>query len=244
METKIDEIAPDVFRLSTNIEEVAPGGFTFNQFLVRADEPFLFHTGMRALFPLVSEAVGKIVPIESLRWISFGHSEADENGAMNEFLSVAPNAEIVHGGLAAMLHLNDQAIRPPRVVEDGEVLDIGGKRMRFLGTPHVPHNWESGIWYEETGNVLFAGDILTHTGGDRPAITSDDVLGPAMEAEELFHATSGGPNLVPTLRRLADFEPETLAIMHGSSFRGDGGATLRATADAYEAFMLAGTAQV
>ena len=242
METRIDEIAPDIFRLSTLIEEVAPGGFSFNQFVVRADEPFLYHTGMRALFPLVSEAVAKILPVDSLRWISFDHVEADENGAMNVFLAVAPNAEIVHGELACMLTLNDQAARPPRPVEDGEVLDIGGKRMRFLATPHVPHNWESGVWYEETGNTLFAGDILTHTGGDRPAITTDDLVPAAMEAEQLFHATSGGPNLVPTLHRLADLEPQTLAIMHGSSFQGDGGAALRTAADCYEAFMLAGTA--
>ena len=138
METRIDEIAPDIFRLSTLIEEVAPGGFQFNQFVVRAEEPFLFHTGMRGLYPLVSEAVAKVVPLDTLRWISFGHVEADECGAMNLFLADCPRAEVVHSELACGISLNDLAERPPRAVVDGEVLDLGGKRMRFVQTPHVP----------------------------------------------------------------------------------------------------------
>src|SRR5215216_2498739 len=175
METKIDEIAPDVFRLSTWIDAVAPpAGFTFNQFLVRGEEPFLFHTGMRQLFPLVSEAVGRIIPVDQLRWISFAHVEADECGAMNAFLAAAPRAEVVHGALACMLSLNDMADRPPRAMGD-EPLDIGGHALRFLPTPHVPHNWESGLWFDETTSTLFAGDLLTHVGSG-PAVVDSDLI--------------------------------------------------------------------
>jgi flavorubredoxin len=234
METTIDEIAPDIFRLSTLVPEVAPGGFSFNQFLVRDDEPFLFHTGMRQLYPLVSAAVASIVPLEDLRWISFGHVEADECGAMNQFLADAPKAEVVHGGLAVMVSLNDLADRPPRVVDDGEVLDIGSHRLRFLATPHVPHGWESGLWFDEMTETLFAGDLFTQI-GDGPAITTDDIVGASLEAEALFASTSCGPNLLPALQTLAALEPTTLATMHGSSYRGDGGTQLRALAAGYGA---------
>jgi flavorubredoxin len=229
MQTTVDEIAPDIFRFSTLVPEVAPGGFTFNQFLVRDDEPFLFHTGMHQLFPLVSEAVSRVVPLDRLRWISFGHVEADECGAMNDFLAVAPSAEVVHSGLACMLSVGDLADRPPRAVEDGDELDTGRHRLRFLATPHVPHNWESGLWFDTTTSTLFCGDLLTHV-GDGPAVVGDDLVGPALAAEEVFHSTSGGPDLAPTLERLAALQPTTLAVMHGSSFRGDGAAQLRALA--------------
>jgi flavorubredoxin len=233
METRVDEIAPDVFRLSTWVAEVAPpAGFTFNQILVRGDEPFLFHTGMRQLFPLVSEAVGRVVPLDQLRWISFAHVEADECGAMNHFLAAAPNAQVVHGELACSISLNDLADRPPRAMAEGEVLDIGGHRMRFVPTPHVPHNWESGLWFDETTRTLLAGDLFTHI-GDVPAVTDGDIIEPALVAEEVFHATSLGPLVRPTLERLAELEPTTLALMHGSSYVGDGGAALRQLANGY-----------
>ena len=238
METRVDEIAPDIFRCSTYIPDVPPEGFTFNQFVVRADEPFLFHTGMRQLFPLVSELVARIVPLDGLRWIGFAHVEADELGAMNLFLDAAPRAEVVHGELACDLSLNDLADRPPRAVADGEVLDLGGKRMRFIATPHVPHNWESGLWYEETTGTLFAGDLMS-TIGAGPPITSDDLVAAACATEALFHATSLGPAVAPTIRRLADLEPTTLAIMHGPSFSGDGGGAMRALADEYDALVSA-----
>jgi flavorubredoxin len=234
METRIDEIAPDVFRLSTLVDAVAPpAGFTFNQFLVRDEQPFLFHTGMRGLFPLVSEALGTLVPIESLRWIGFGHVEADECGAMNDFLALAPSAQVVHGGLACMVSVDDLADRAPRPVDADEVLDLGSHRMRFLPTPHVPHNWESGLWFDDTTRTLFAGDALTHV-GDGPAVTSESVVDAAIGAESMFQAISGGTSFAPTMRRLADLEPATLALMHGSSFSGDGAAELRAFTDAYE----------
>ena len=232
MDTVIDEIAPDIFRLSTWTGEVAPpAGFTFNQFLVRGEEPFLFHTGMRELFPLVSEAIGRIVPITDLRWISFAHVEADECGAMNLLLDAAPDAEVVHGELACMLSLDDMADRPPRAIGDAP-LDIGGHVLRFLPTPHVPHNWESGLWFDETTRTLFAGDLFTQVGGG-PAVVETDVVEAALTAEELFHSTALTPALAPTLHRLADLEPATLALMHGPSFRGDGADQLRGLAAGY-----------
>jgi flavorubredoxin len=233
METKIDEIAPDIFRLSTWIPDVAPpAGFTFNQFIVRGEEPFLFHTGMRQLFPLVSDAVDGVIGLKNLRWISFAHVEADECGAMNHFLAAAPEAQVVHGPLACMVSLNDLADRPPLAIGD-EALDLGGKRMRFLPTPHVPHNWESGLWFEETTRTLLAGDLFTAV-GKGPALTSSDLVAAANAGEDAFHSTSMGPDLVPTIHRLADLEPTTLAVMHGSSYTGDGAAQLRSLADSYD----------
>jgi flavorubredoxin len=227
MDTKTDEIAEGVYRLSTWVAEVAPpDGFTFNQFLIAADEPMLFHCGQRGLFPLIAEAVGRIMPVERLRWIGFGHVEADECGSMNQWLAAAPQATVVHGGLACDVSLNDLADRPPRPLADGEVLDLGGKRMRWLQTPHVPHGWEAGVFFEETASTLFCGDLLTHV-GDGPALTESDVLGPAMGAESMFRAMSLSPNTEAELERLAQTRPRTLALMHGSSFRGDGAEALR-----------------
>jgi flavorubredoxin len=229
--TTVDEIAPDIFRLSTYIPQVGPTGLAFNQFLIRDAEPMLFHTGMRQLFPLVSQAVASLIPLSELRWISFSHVEADECGAMNEFLAAAPRAQVVHGPLACMVSLNDLADREPHVIGD-EPLDIGAKRMRFLPTPHVPHNWESGLWFEETTGTLLAGDLFT-AGGELAPLTEHDIVEPALAAEDVFHATSMGPDLLPTLERLAALEPTTLALMHGSSFHGDGAKQLQQLAAAY-----------
>ena len=189
---------------------------------------------MRQLYPLVSAAVASLVPLETLRWISFAHVEADECGAMNLFLADAPDAQVVHGELACAVSLNDLADRPPRPVVDGEVLDLGRHRMRFIPTPHVPHNWESGLWFEETTRTLFAGDLFAQV-GDGPAVVTDDLVDAALLAESIFHETSGGPDLAPTIARLADLEPTTLAVMHGSSHRGDGATQLRSLAAGYAA---------
>lgn len=233
METKVDEIADGIYRLSTNIPEVAPGGFTFNQFIVKADEPLLFHCGLRQLFPLVSEAAARVIPLESLRWITFGHIEADECGSMNDWLAVAPKAEIAHGAIGCLVSINDMADRPPRQLADGEVIDLGGKRVRHFDTPHVVHNWEARVLHEETTNTLLAGDIGTQT-GDGPAVTEGDIVGPAIEAEELFLASSLTPGLAPTIRKLAELQPATMAIMHGSTLSGDCAAAMNALADYYE----------
>jgi flavorubredoxin len=225
MQTETHEIAPGIFRFSTLVPDVTPDGFTFNQFLIRADEPLLFHCGHRAMFPLVSEAVAKVVPLDRLRWISFGHVEADECGAMNLWLAAAPNAEIVHGQIACDVSLNDLADRTPRAVADDAVMEIGGRRVRFLFTPHVPHGWEAGVIMEETTNTLLCGDLLTHA-GHTPPIVDTDVVGPALAAERMFHAMSMAPNTQAALQRLAALKPTTLALMHGASFHGDGAKAL------------------
>jgi flavorubredoxin len=234
METRIDEIGDGIFRLSTHIAEIAPpDGFGFNQFLIRADEPLLFHCGTRALFPLVSAALGRLMPVEDLRWISFGHVEADECGAMNLWLAAAPAASVVYSPLGSNISVNDLADRPPHILDEGEKLDLGGKRIRLIPTPHVPHGWEAQVLYEETTNTLFCGDLLTHF-GDRGAVTGDDIVEAAMASEDMFGATSLGPLTAPTIRRLAALEPGLLAVMHGASFRGDGGEALRRLADHYD----------
>jgi flavorubredoxin len=230
METRVHEIAERVYRLCTFVPEVTPDGFTFNQFLIDAEEPMLFHTGQRMLFPAVAAAVAKVMPVERLRWIGFGHVEADECGAMNTWLAAAPQAQVVHGQIACDVSLNDLADRPPRPLADGEVLDLGGKAMRWLDTPHVPHGWEAGCFYEETAATLFCGDLLTHVGDPEP-LTHADVLGPAVAADEMFGAMSLAPGSGATLRRLAALNPRTLALMHGASFAGDGAAALSGLGD-------------
>lgn len=238
MHTVVDEIAPDTFRLSTFIPDVGPTGMTFNQFLIRDEQPLLFHTGHRQLFPLVSEAVGTIVPLEQLRWITFGHIEADECGSMNQFLAAAPDAQVAHGGLGCMVSLNDMADRPPVPLEDGEVLDLGQHRVRHIDTPHVPHGWEARVLFDETTGTLFCGDLLTQLGDVAPMVKAD-VLAAAALAEDIFGATCLTPSTGPTIRRLAGLGATTLATMHGSTFNGDAPATLLALADAYDARLLA-----
>ncbi|HEX4097725.1 MAG TPA: MBL fold metallo-hydrolase, partial [Caulobacteraceae bacterium] len=202
----------------------------FNQFLIDADEPMLFHCGHRAMFPLISAAVATVMPLERLRWISFGHVEADESGSMNLWLAAAPGAQIAHGELGCSVSIGDLADRPPRALAEGEVIDLGGKRMRWLSTPHVPHDWEAGCFYEETDGTLFSGDLLAHV-GDGPALTSDDILQPAIAAESGFGAMTMAPGTAETLERLAALKPRKLALMHGSSFEGDGAAPLQGLAD-------------
>jgi flavorubredoxin len=233
MQPTVDEIADGIYRISTWIPDVSPEGFTFNQFLVRGDETLLFHTGPRMLFPLVAEAVATVSPVESLRWITFGHVEADECGSMNMWLAAAPGSEVAHGALGCDVSLNDMCDRPPRALEEGEVIDLGGKRLRQISTPHVPHGWEAQVLFEETTGTLLCGDLFSQVGAP-PALTSDDVLDPAMAAEDMFHATCLTPQTAPTLRSLGDLEPTTLGIMHGSSYQGDGRKALYELAAAYE----------
>ncbi len=232
--TNVHEIADGVFRLSTCVPDVAPGGFTFNQYLLTGDEPTVFHTGPRQLYPLVADAIGKVIPLESLRWISFGHLEADESGAMNLLLDAAPKSQVVFNALGCDVSLNDLCDRAPRSVVDGDELDIGGHVLKVLPTPHVPHGWEAQVLFDESTRTLFCGDLFSRV-GDGPAIVHDDIIGPAMAAEEMFAATCLTPALAPTLRRLAELEPRTLAIMHGPAYAGDCRQALLELADAYEA---------
>jgi flavorubredoxin len=238
METNIDEIGERIFRFSTFVPDIGPTGFTFNQFLVEDDQPLLFHTGPKAMFPLVSEAVGRVSSMERLRWITFGHLEADECGAMNLLLAAAPHAQVAHGVMGCLVSLNDLADRPPVPLTDGQVLELGTHRVRHIDTPHVPHGWDARVLYEESTNTLLCGDLLTQL-GDPPALTGDDLIPAAAAAEDLFGASCLTPRTAPTVRALADLAPTVLGIMHGSSFRGDGRAALSALADDYEARLAA-----
>ena len=235
METRVAEIADGIYRLSTFVPEIAPpAGFTFNHFLVLGDEPLLFHAGLRKMFPLHREALSRIIPPQRLRWIAFGHYEADECGAMNEWLAVAPNAEVAHGQVGCMVSLNDMADRPPRVLANGEFIELGGgKRLRYIDTPHTPHGWDAGVMFEESTGTLLCGDLFSQL-GDGPALTDRDIVGPAIAAEDLFRYSSLCPGMGATIRTLAKFSPRTLALMHGPSFSGDGAAALRALADDYD----------
>lgn len=233
METRVAEIAPRIYRLSTFVPDVAPpAGFTFNQFLIDADEPLLFHCGPRAMFPTISAAVTKVMPVERLRWISFSHLESDEAGAMNLWLAAAPQAEIAHGAIGTMVSINDLADRPPRTLADGETVDLGGRKVRFLDTPHVPHGWDAGLMFEEMTGTLLCSDLFSHI-GDLAPVTSDDIVGPAAIAEDAFNEMALTPALKPTLKKLAALAPKTLAIMHGSSFNGDCVAALNGLSEFY-----------
>jgi flavorubredoxin len=234
MTTRTDEIADGIFRISTFIAEAAPpAGFTFNQFLILGEEPLLFHTGPRGLFPAVRDAIAGLMPPERLRWISFGHFEADECGAMNLWLAAAPGAEVAHGAIGCDVSLGDMADRPPRVLADGEIVDLGGKRVRYIDTPHTPHGWDAGLLYEETTGTLFCGDLFTQTGASEP-LSSSDIVEPAAAAEDLFCFSSLHPGMSATIRRLAPLAPRTLALMHGPAFEGDASAALSALADDYD----------
>jgi len=229
MDTVITEIAPDIYRLSTFVDEA---NLTMNQFLVDGDEPLLFHTGYRALFPSVSDALARVIPLDRLRWITFGHVEADECGSMNSWLEVAPSAEVAHGAIACFVQVSDLADRPPRPLQDGEVLETGSRRLRHIDTPHVPHAWDACLMFEETTSTLLCGDLFTAF-GKMPATTSDDLVGPALAAEDLGHPTGLTPVLAPTIRALADLKPRTLAPMHASAYDGDCVTALDDLADAY-----------
>ncbi|MDN5864806.1 MAG: MBL fold metallo-hydrolase [Gammaproteobacteria bacterium] len=229
MNTDVTEIADRIYQLSTWIE---PADLRFNQYLIVADEPLLFHCGQHQLFPAVRAALGTIMAVERLRWVSYGHFEADESGAMNDWLRAAPGACIAVGSLGCMLAANDSAIRPPRALDDGEVLDLGGKKVRYIATPHVPHCWDAGLLHEETTGTLLCGDLFTQAGNGK-AITEGDIVAPAFDLEDRHHGTALTPATAPTIRGLAALEPGTLGLMHGPAFRGDGAGALRALADGY-----------
>lgn len=232
--TRVDEITDGIYRISTFVPEVAaPAGFVFNQFLIDGDEPLLFHTGHRRLFPDVGEALARIIDPTELRWISFGHLEADECGSMNLWLAQSPEARIAHGAIGCDVSLNDLADRAPRVLADGEVIELGDKRVRYIDTPHTPHGWDAGLLFEETTGTLLCGDLFTQT-GKTAAVTEDDIVGPAAQAEELFGFSTLHPRMGETIRGLAALAPRTLALMHGPAFTGDGGAALAALADDYD----------
>jgi len=231
--TNVHEIADGIYRINTPVLiEGGPGGFSFNQFLIVDEEPLLFHSGPRRMFPLVREAVSSVLPVERLRYIGLSHVEADECGSLNEWLAVAPQAAPLCGKVAAMVSINDMADRPARALADGESLALGRHAVRWFDTPHLPHAWECGFLIEEQTRTLLCGDLFTQGGADLPAITESDILGPSeafRQAMDYYSHTRNGPAM---LERLAAAQPTTLACMHGSAWKGDGAKLLRALADA------------
>jgi flavorubredoxin len=229
METRITEIADGTFQLTTDHPEIP---VSFNTYLLTGDEPMIFHTGLRSIFPVVSEALAHVIPIESLRWISFGHYEADECGSMNQWLAAAPAATVAHTEIGVLVSVNDMADRPARPLNDGEVMDLGGRSVRHLTTPQVPHAWDAGLMYDETTKTLLCGDLFSWMGPYQP--TTGDLMERAIEAEDAFGGTVIAPQTGRTIRRLAELDIETLAPMHASTFSGDCSGALQALADDYD----------
>lgn len=228
MDTRIDEIAERIYRISTYFPGVGgPGGLTFNQFLLDAEEALLYHTGMPALFPAVRDAVGRVLDPRRIRWISSGHaSRPDEFGALNQWLAVAPGAEAIHGAIACFVNLSDLADRPPRPIANDAILEIGGRRLRFVATPHVPGPREAGVWYEEVTSTLFCGDLFSQE-GNPPPLSAGDIVDAAIDHDARSNGTALTPSTGATLRRLAGLQPGTLALMHGPAHRGDGAGQLQ-----------------
>ncbi len=228
--TNLHEIAPGIYRINTPIQ--IPGGpqFNFNQYLVADDEPLLFHTGPRRMFPLVAEAIGKVLPLERLRYVAFSHFEADECGSLNDFLAAAPDAVAVSSRVAAMVSVNDFAIRTPRPMADGEVLRTGRHAFKWIDAPHVPHAWENGFMMELETKTLLCGDLFTQGGPGAVAITEGDILGPSEAFRQPMDYYAHSPQTAATLEKLAREQPQVLAVMHGSAWRGDGASLLRALA--------------
>ena len=230
MKSNVHEIADGIYRINTPV--AIPGGpdFNFNQYLVKDDEPLLFHTGPRGLFPLVAEAIGKVLPVASLRHIAFSHFEADECGSLNDFLAAAPAASAVSSRVAAMVSVNDFAIRAPRAMADGELLRTGRRTFKWMDAPHVPHQWENGFMMELETRTLLCGDLFTQGGKGEVPLTEADILEPSESFRRAMDYYAHAPHTAETLERLARERPQVLACMHGSAWRGDGAALLRALA--------------
>jgi flavorubredoxin len=228
--TSIDEIASDVYRISTPVppSNDLPPGFTFNQYLIVDDNPLLYHTGLRQMFALTRQAIAAVMPVEKLRYIGFSHVEADECGALNNFLDAAPQATPLCSDIAAMVSVVDMADRPPRAMADGKSVELGRHTVTWIATPHLPHAWECGHLYEHTTRTLFCGDLFTQFGADHPAITENDILEPSEQARTALDYYSHTRNSAVLIDKLAGLEPRILACMHGAAWRGDGAALLRA----------------
>ena len=224
--TNVHEIAEGIYRINTPLSAV-PGGFSFNQYLVEDDEPLLFHTGLKHMFPLVREAIARVIPVERLRYVAFSHFESDECGALNALLAVAPRAVPVCGRVAALVSVEDFADRAPRPLAHGETIRLGKHEVRWLDAPHVPHGWETGFLFEDKTRTLLCGDLFTQGGAGEAPVTESDILGPSEAFRQPMDYYSHSKNAGAILETLAATEPTTLACMHGSAWRGDGGALLR-----------------
>jgi flavorubredoxin len=228
--TNVHEICDGIYRINTPVVFANGAGFSFNQYLLASDEPLLFHTGPRKMFPLVREAVASVLPVESLCYIGFSHVEADECGSLNEWLAVAPRAVPLCGTVAALVSIEDLADRSPRALADGEVLSLGRHAVRWLDAPHLPHAWECGFLTEETTSTLLCGDLFTQGGADLPAVTEADILGPSEIFRQRMDYFSHTKHAAALLEKLAATNPATLACMHGSAWQGDAAGLLRALA--------------
>ncbi|MDO9217820.1 MAG: MBL fold metallo-hydrolase [Lacisediminimonas sp.] len=225
--TNIQEVAAGIFRINIPSDKM-PGGFSFNQYLIVDDEPLLFHTGHRKTFSLVREAVAHVMPVERLRYVGFGHIEADECGSLNEWLAIAPQAAPLCGSLAARVTINDMADRPARGMADGEVISLGAHSVKWLDAAHLPHGWEAGYLMEASTGTLFCGDLFTQPGKGELALTQADILEPSEALRQKMDYFSHSPDTVALLDKLARETPATLACMHGSAWQGDGASLLRA----------------
>ncbi len=226
--TNVHEIAAGIYRINTPVEIPGAGHFSFNQYLIDDEAPLLFHTGPRRMFLRVREAVSRLMPVARLRYVGFSHFEADECGALNEWLAAAPQAEPVCGRIAAMVSVNDVADRPARALADGEVLALGRHAVRWFDTPHVPHGWDCGLMLETSTRTFLCGDLFTQGGAGETPLTEADILGPSEEFRAPLDYFAHSPDTTSILERIARERPTTLACMHGSAFRGDGAALLRA----------------
>ena len=229
--TNVHEIADGIYRINTPVGLPGAGQFNFNQYLVVDEAPLLFHSGLRRLFPLVREAVAAVMPVEKLRYIGLSHFEADECGALNEFLAVAPQAVPLCGQLAALVSVNDYADRAARAMADGEELSLGRHRIRWFDTPHMPHGWECGLMMDMSTRTFFCGDLFTQGGTGEVALTESDILGPSEAFRGPMDYYAHAPHTRAVLERLAAERPRVLACMHGSAWQGDGAMLLRRLAD-------------
>ena len=233
--TNVHEIADGIYRINTPLDLPDGQGFSFNQYLLVDDQPLLWHTGPRRMFPLVSEAIVAVMPIDRLRYIGLSHFEADECGAMNELLAAAPAAVPLCSQVAAMVSVTDVADRAPRALADGEQLVLGRHTLHWFDTPHVPHGWDCGLLMETSTGTFLCGDLFTQPGHGDQALTDGDILGPSEAFRQPMDYFAHAPQTTATLLRLAQQKPRTLACMHGSAWRGDGGALLRHLAEAVSA---------
>lgn len=225
--TRIDEVADRIYRISTPVPPaVAPGGFSYNQYLIADEQPLLFHTGPRRIFAQVCEAVESVVSVSRLRHVAFSHFESDECGSVNQLLATASGATPVCGRINALIN-SDAWDRSPRVLADGEALSLGSHVVRWLDTPHLPHGWECGYLMEESTRTLLCGDLFTQGGADLPPLTRSDVLGPSEALRKKLDYFSHTSRAAALLERLAACAPATLACMHGSAWEGDGARLLR-----------------
>jgi len=231
--TNVQEIADGIYRINTPFR-LPEGAFNFNQYLIADDKPLLFHTGPRRMFSLVKEAIAIVLPVARLSYLAFSHFEADECGALNDFLAVAPESVPVCSQVAALVSIGDIADRAPHALSDGDTLNLGHHVLRWFDTPHLPHGWDSGLMFDETNRTLLCGDLFTQGGEGKTALTSGDILGPSEEFRRTMDYYAHAPNTRTMLERLADQSPTTLACMHGSAWRGDGAALLRALAGSLE----------